>query len=183
MIASNVARRYAKALLEIGIETSTLDAMVEELGAVAGAWSESAELRNALQNPLVAHDAKRQILGELATRLGLGQTSKNALLLLGDRRRLPALPGIAQLLKEMSDARKGLLRAEVITAVTLSDAYYARLEAQLEKMTGKKVALDKRLDPTILGGVIARIGDTVIDGSIKTRLSEMKNNLLSDAIN
>ncbi len=183
MIASNVARRYAKALLEIGIETSTLDAMVEELAGVAEAWSSSAELRNALQNPLVALEAKKQILTELAARLGLGLTSKNALLLLGDRRRLPALPGIAQLLKEMTDAKKGLLRAEVITAVPLSDAYYARLQGELEKMTGKKVALDKRQDPTILGGVIARIGDTVIDGSIKTRLSEMKNNLLADAPN
>jgi F-type H+-transporting ATPase subunit delta len=114
----------------------------------------------------------------VAQALGLGLTSKNTLLLLGDRRRMRALPGIAKLLRELNDKKKGVLRAEVITASPLSDAYYQKLQVQLEKMTGQKVVVDRREDPSIIAGVITRIGDTLYDGSLRTRLDEMKHALL-----
>lgn len=178
MIGTNVARRYAKALIEIGTETSTLQALVGEITSVAEAYASSPELQRALDNPLVAHEAKKAILTEVAERAGVSVVTKNTLLLLGDRRRLHALPAIAQLLREMSDAKQGVLRAEVTTAVRLSDAYYEKLQAQLEKMTGQKVAIDKTEDPSILAGVIARIGDRVYDGSLRSRLTELGHALL-----
>jgi F-type H+-transporting ATPase subunit delta len=98
--------------------------------------------------------------------------------LLGDRRRLHALPAIAQLLKEMGDLKEGVLRAEVTTAARLPEDYYAKLQKQLEKMTGKRVVIDRREDPSLIAGVVTRIGDMVIDGSLRTRLSEMMNALL-----
>ena len=173
MIGANVARRYAKALLEIGSETGTLAALVDEVHSVAEVYASSKELQRALDNPLVAHDAKKAILADLADRAGVSAVTKNTLLLLGDRRRLHALPAIAQLLREMSDAKQGILRAEVTTAVPLSDAYYQKLQAQLEKLTGQKVAIDKVEDPSILAGVVARIGDRVYDGSLRSRLTEL----------
>ena len=78
----------------------------------------------------------------------------------------------------MSDLREGVLRAEVTTATRLSDAYYTRLQEQLEKMTGKRVVIDRREDPSLVAGVVTRIGDTVIDGSLRTRLQEMSHALL-----
>jgi F-type H+-transporting ATPase subunit delta len=78
----------------------------------------------------------------------------------------------------LSDAKQGVLRAEVTTAVRLSEGYYAKLQAQLEKMTGQRVALDRREDPAILAGVIARIGDRVYDGSLRARLTELGHSLL-----
>jgi F-type H+-transporting ATPase subunit delta len=177
MIAGVVARRYANALLELGTESGQLDALVEEMSEVASVYETSAELRESLENPLFPHTVKKGILTELATTIGLSQTARNALQLLSDRRRMRALPGIARLLREMSDKKKGVLRAEVVTAAPLSDAYYARLQQQLEKMTGKKVALDRREDPSILAGVVTRIGDTVYDGSLSTRLQEIKHAL------
>ena len=176
----HVARRYARAILEIGIESGTVDALVEEITAVAQAYASSAELRGALEDPLVSAEAKRAIVNGVADRLGIAGTARSALLLLADRRRLIVLPAIAQALKEMNDLRKGVVRAEVTTAVRLGDAYYARLQAQLEKMTGKKVVLDRREDPGIIGGVVTRIGDTIIDGSLRARLDEMKQTLLSE---
>jgi len=181
MIAGVVARRYANALLELGSESGQLDALVEEITEVAGAYEASEEMRDALENPLFPYAVKRGILTELATTIGLGQTAKNALLLLNDRRRMRVLPGIAKLLREMSDRKKGMLRAEVVTAAPLSEAYYARLQQQLEKMTGKKVVIERREDPTILAGVITRIGDTLYDGSLQTRLNEIKHALLPSA--
>jgi F-type H+-transporting ATPase subunit delta len=181
MIAGVVARRYATALLELGSESGQLDALVEEIGEVASVYESSAELRESLENPLFPHAVKKAILEDLASTIGLGQTARNALHLLGDRRRMRVLPGIAKLLREMSDKKKGLLRAEVVTAAPLSEAYYTRLQQQLEKLTGKKVALDRREDPSLLAGVVTRIGDTVYDGSLRTRLQEIKHALTPSA--
>jgi len=180
MLNTNIARRYATAVLELGRESGNLGALVEEIAFFAQNYQTSAELRNALENPLVSHDAKRAILSEIAAQLGLGQTAKNTLLLLNDRRRMRIIPEIAQQLKEKTDIERGVVRAVVTTAVRLSEGYYAKLQGELEKMTGKRVVLDRREDPSIIAGVIARIGDTVIDGSIRTRLQEMKHALLPD---
>jgi F-type H+-transporting ATPase subunit delta len=178
VIGTNVARRYAKAIFEIGVEAKNLPSLVDQIATVAQAYETSEELRRALDNPLVAPVAKKAILGEVADRCGVTPVVKHTLLLLSDRRRLHALPAIAQLLREMSDAKQGVLRAEVTTAVRLSEGYYAKLQAQLEKMTGQKVAIDRKEDPSILAGVIARIGDRVYDGSLRSRLTELGNTLI-----
>jgi F-type H+-transporting ATPase subunit delta len=181
MIAGVVARRYAKALLELGSELGQLDALVEEISAVAESYEASKELQAALENPLFPLAVKKNIVADLAQTIGLGQTARNAIFLLNDRRRMRVLPGIARLLREMNDKKKGILRAEVVTAAPLSEAYFTRLQQQLEKMTGRKVVLDKREDPAILAGVITRIGDTVYDGSLRARLHEIKHALLPSA--
>jgi F-type H+-transporting ATPase subunit delta len=178
MINTTVARRYAKAIMDLGREAGNLEVLVEEIVAVAQVYQTSPELRNALENPLVAYDAKRAILTEIATQLGSGPHTKNTLLLLNDRRRMRVLPDIAQRLKELTDIDRGVVRAVVTTAVQLSDDYFRRLQGQLEKMTGKRVVLDRREDPSILGGVVTRIGDTVVDGSLRSRLQEMKTTLV-----
>ena len=178
MIAANVARRYAKALVDLGAETGTLDALTDEITKIAQAYDASVDLRHALENPLVSYAQKKAVLTELADKLGLGAMAKNTVLLLNDRRRMKILPSVAQLLREISDKKKGLLRAEVISAGPLSDSYYTKLQAQLEKMTGKKIVLDKKEDTSLLAGVVTRIGDTVYDGSLRSRLESLKNSLL-----
>jgi F-type H+-transporting ATPase subunit delta len=178
MIQMNIARRWAKALVEIGSETGTLDQLTGEMQRAAQAWDASHELRVALGNPVVPHANKRAIVVEIAEKLGVSQIAKQTLELLVDRRRMPILPGIAQVMKEMNDLKKGLLRAEVVSASPLSDAYAQKLHAQLEKLTGKKIALDRRVDPLLMAGVITRIGDTVYDGSLLARMREMRQTLL-----
>jgi F-type H+-transporting ATPase subunit delta len=178
MSVSIVARRYAQALLELGVAEDKLDAIVEEIAAAASAWETSPELRNAIENPLVAHQAKKAVIGELADRIGAGTTTRNTLLLLVDRRRARTLPYLARTLRELADARKGVVRAEVTTAAPLSDEYYAKLQAKLEKMTGKRVVVDRRIDASIIGGVVARIGDRIFDGSLHTRLQSLRDVLL-----
>jgi F-type H+-transporting ATPase subunit delta len=170
-----VARRYAKALLELGVEQGELDRIVDEIESVAAAWDASADLRNAVDNPLVAHAAKKAVVSELADRIGATTTTRHALLLLVDRRRTKTLPSIARTLRQLADARKGVVRAEVTTAAPLSDPYYARLQAQLEKMTGTRVVIDRRIDASLIAGVITRIGDRVIDGSLRTRLQSLRD--------
>jgi F-type H+-transporting ATPase subunit delta len=178
MIPGVIAKRYATALLEIGTETNQLDALVDELGRAAEAYESSAELRAAFDDPLVPIQAKKAILDELAQRLGASQTTKHALGLLLDRRRIRALPPIATRLKEMADLKRGILRAEVLTAMPLPEEYFVALQTQLERVTGRRIALDRKLDPSLICGVVARVGDTVYDGSLLARLRQIKDSML-----
>jgi F-type H+-transporting ATPase subunit delta len=178
MSVSIVARRYAQALLELGVAENKLDAIVDEIAAAASAWDSSPDFRNAIENPLVAHEAKKAVIGEMADRIGASVTTRNTLLLLVDRRRMKTLPYLARTLRELADASKGVLRAEVTTAAPLSDEYYAKLQARLEKMTGKRVVVDRRIDASLIGGVVARIGDRIFDGSLQPRLQSLRDVLL-----
>jgi len=120
-------------------------------------------------------------VAELCEQIGASVTTRHTLQMLVDRRRVQTLPYVARYLRELADRRKGVLRAEVTTAAPLSDAYYDRLRAQLEKMTGQKVVVDKRLDPALVAGVVTRIGDRILDGSLRTRLQSLKDALLPQA--
>jgi F-type H+-transporting ATPase subunit delta len=177
MSVSIVARRYAQALLELGTELGQLDAIVGEVVDAANAWEASADLRNAIENPLVAHDMKKAVMSDVSTHLGVGQATRNTLQILIDRRRMKTLPYIARFLRELADSQKGIVRAEVTTATPLSDAYYAKLQEQLERMTGKKVVVDRLEDAALIAGVVTRIGDRIFDGSLRTRLQAMKDAL------
>ena len=178
MSVSIVARRYAQALLELGVEQGDLDKIVDDVSTVAGAWHSSADFRNAMENPLVAHAAKTAVMSELCDQIGASVTTRRVLFLLIDRRRTKTLPYLARSLVELADARKGVLRAEVTTAVPLSEARYEALRAHLERMTGKRVVVERRTDPEIIGGVVTRVGDRIFDGSIRTRLQTLRDTLM-----
>lgn len=178
MIPGVIAKRYATALLELGSESGQLDALVDELQRAATAYEGSPELRAALADPLIAIKAKQAILGEVSDRLALGPSARNTLSLLLDRRRIRALPAIAQRLREMADDKRGIIRAEVLTAMPLPEEYFTQLQQQLERVTGRRVALDRKLDPSLICGVVARVGDTVYDGSLIARLRKMKETML-----
>ena len=169
-----VARRYAQALLELGEEEGRLDRIAADFETVADAWSTSAELRNAIENPLVSTATKKEVIRELSDQIGASSTTQNALLLLLERHRMSVLPYLARSLQELADGREGLVRAEVTTAVPLPETYYARLQARLERLTGKRIVIHRHIDPSLVGGVVTRIGDRVIDGSLRTKLDTLR---------
>lgn len=177
MIPGVIAKRYATALLEIGGESHQLDALVEEVARAAAAYETSAELRNAFENPLIPHGAKKLILADIVERLSVSQTTRSFLGLLVDCRRIRALPAISSRLREMADLRRGLTRAEVLTAMPLPEEYFEKLQRELERITGRKVALDRKLDASLICGVLVRIGDTVYDGSLVARLKQLKETM------
>lgn len=178
MIPGVIARRYATALLELGSESGQLDQLVDELQKLAEAYGGSSELRAAFADPLVAVQAKKAILAEVGDRVGASATTKNAASLLLDRRRIAALPAIAAKLRELADARRGIIRAEVLTAMPLPEEYFSKLQRELERITGRRIALDRKLDPTLICGVVVRVGDTVFDGSLVSRLRQLKDSML-----
>jgi len=177
--AETVAHRYARAIFELGVETSTLQEFVADTHKLAEVYVESIELQRLMNNPLVPESDRLATVQEIADRLGISPLAKNAAGLLARRRRMFALPAIAAELDRLSDEKAGIARATVLPAERLSEAYEQRLTQELSSMTGKKVVLDVKQDPELLAGIIVRIGDQVIDGSAKARLAEVASQLLS----
>jgi F-type H+-transporting ATPase subunit delta len=178
MSYESIARRWARAVFDLGKEAGSLPALSRDLSSFADVYAGSAELAGALDNPLVPEPAREAIVGDIAGRLSLGELARNTLRLLVRKRRIVVVPEIARQLARLADEDAGVLRAEVTSAGPLSEAYLNRLRAELEKATGRKVALTHRQDPTLLGGVVTRIGDQVIDGSARARLASFRDSLL-----
>jgi len=178
VIGSIVARRYAKALIELGGEQGNLEAIVREMSAIAEIAESSDELRAVLANPQVPRTARKAVLTEIAQKINASQTTRNVLGLLADRGRLRTLPAIAKELRTEADRRAGVVRARVTSAAPLSDVYVQKLTQALEGRYNKKVVIERGVDPTLLAGVVTRIGDTIIDGSLRARLDELKTELL-----
>ncbi len=178
MSAGAVAERYAKAIFELANEAGQLSQVADQLGKLASAYSESKELRAVLDNPLVNEQQRETILKDVAGRLGLAQLALNSVRYIAQRRRLSVLPDIARRLSTLSDEKAGIIRATVISAAPLGEAYYTKLKAQLEKSTGKKVQLAREEDPSLIAGVVTRIGDNTIDGSLRGRLNDLERKLL-----
>ncbi len=175
-----VATRYARALVDLGEETGTLDALLAELEGAAAVYTSSRELQAALANPLLSREVKQNIVVDVAGALSLSKHATNTVRLLVDRRRVAMLPAITRRLRELVDRQRGIIHAEVISAVILSESFYERLRDELQKVTGKQLSLRRSADPSLIGGVVVRIGDTVIDGSLRTRLDSLKQNILSN---
>ncbi len=177
MIGQNVARRYAKALIEVGVESGNLEALVNELTAIAQVVETSSELAGVLENPEVPRSARKAVLMEIAAKLSLSTLARNTVALLNDNGRLRVLPLIAATLREEADRRAGLVRAKVTSAQPLTDAYVAKLQAALEKRFSKKVVIERSVDPKLLAGVVTRVGDVIIDGSLRAQLEELRHSL------
>ncbi len=173
-----IARRWARALFEIGKEGNNLADLTKDVASFAEVYAESAELRGVLDNPLVSEAAQSTILREIAERLQLSDTAKNTLRLLAQKRRLVALPELSRQLARLADEDANLVRATVTSAGPLTDEYLGKLRAELEKATGKRISIVHREDASLIAGVVTQIGDQVIDGSIRARLRSFKESLL-----
>jgi F-type H+-transporting ATPase subunit delta len=174
-----IAARYAGAVYELGVEGGNLPRLAEEFGALAASYQGVPELRAALESPIVDERARRALLEELATRMGLGPITRNTVGLLASRHRLSLLPYVARALNRLSDERSGVARAQVTSAAPLPVAFLERLAAELSRSTGKRVIVEHEVDPSLIGGVVTRVGDRVIDGSVKSRLATLRRGLLA----
>lgn len=177
---SVVGRRYAKALLELAREQNVTDQVMRDVGALSDAWKESAELRELIRNPVVPRPALAAAVNAIMDRLGSSTLVRNTVGLLSDRGRLPVLEDVLSAFDELAEAETGRVRAEVVSAKPLPDAYYTRLQEKLQRATGQQIVLVKKEDPSLIGGVVTRIGDRVFDGSISNRLSELRESLLAN---
>ena len=177
---ASVASTYARAFADVVIDRH-LDAnrAVGGLRRIAGLLSESAELRRVWDNPAVPADQKRKLLDAIVHREGIEKHVRNLIAVLIDHRRTAYLERITQQFEKELDARLGFAEAQVTSARELGDAEKRSLEAQIEKVTGKKVRAHFGLDATLLGGAVVRVGSTIYDGSVKGQLERIKEAISS----
>ena len=173
-----IARRWARAVFEIGKEGGTVARLRDDVASFAQTYAANEELRTVLDNPLVPESAREAVIVEIASRMDLSDVAKSTLRLLAQKRRLGALPDIARQLARLADEDQGILRAEVTSAETLTDDYLGKLRAELEKATGKKVVVTAKVDASLIGGVVTKLGDRVVDGSVRARLTGFRESLL-----
>jgi F-type H+-transporting ATPase subunit delta len=177
---ASVASTYARAFADV-IFSARLDAdrAIAELRAIASLLAESAELRRVWENPAIPAEQKHRVLDVIAQRNGLTVQARNLIAVLIDHRRIHFLePIIAQLEKELN-ARLGFAEAEITSARALGDPEKREFEAQIGKLTGKKVRARYEQDASLLGGAVVRLGSTIYDGSVKGQLERLKEALSS----
>jgi F-type H+-transporting ATPase subunit delta len=173
-----IARRYARAVFELGKEQKSLPQLARDLADFSASFEKSDDLRMVLENPLVREDQREAVLKEIGQRASMSETALSTLRLLAQRHRLAALPDMVRQLEKLVDDDAGVLRATVTSATPLSESYLGKLGAELEAATGKKVVITHTQDPTLIAGIVTRIGDRVIDGSVKARLESFRESLL-----
>lgn len=180
MTLSAVATRYAHALADVVTAgTSSLGAAdtVAQLRTFEAVLRSSQELQNALATPAVPAGRKRAVVGRLADELALSRIPRNFLFVLVDHRRIASLSDIIHKFEVVVDERLGFARAEVASASELTEPQRGALNAQLERLTGKRIRARYAVDDALIGGVIARIGSTVYDGSVRGQLHSLEQRL------
>lgn len=175
-VASTYARAFADVVLSAHLDA---DRSIAGLRTIAGLLGESPELRRVWENPAVPAEQKRRVLDVIAERDGGPKQVRNLVAVLIDHRRVHFLEAIIRQLEKELDARLGFAEAEITSARELGDAEKRTFEAQVEKLTRKKVRAHYEQDASLLGGAVLRIGSTIYDGSVKGQLERLREAISS----
>jgi F-type H+-transporting ATPase subunit delta len=172
---SGVAGRYATALFELALETDTIDTVRADLAKFQGLLDQSADLKRLVRSPVFTADAQEKALDAVLKAAGIGGTAENFLRLVARKRRLFAISDIIRDFNLLVASHKGEVSAQVTVAEPLSAARLAEVKAALAEVTGKDVVVDIKVDPSIIGGLVVKLGSRMIDTSLRTKLHALKN--------
>jgi F-type H+-transporting ATPase subunit delta len=178
---ASVVGTYARAFADVVMTKGNLldpAKMLQELRGIEALLKENDQLRRVLENPSIPGDRKRAVLDAISMRLVTTRQVRNFIAVLIDHRRLPLLSEILKQLEQELDERQGFAEAQVSSARQLSDAERQSLEAEITKMTGKKVRASYAQDASLLGGAVVQIGSTIYDGSVKGQLERIREQLV-----
>ena len=178
MSVETIARRYAAALADVVLKTGETEIIRSELISWEQMLTANADLSNVFQNPAIAHLSKEKVLDNLIEKAKPTRTTANFLRVLLRNNRLTELRQINERFESVLAERSGEVSAEVTSARPLGDFEKTELQTNLAKITGKKVKLNYQTDEKIIGGVVVRIGSTVYDGSVKTQLENLKQQMI-----
>lgn len=180
---SVVGTRYAKALLDVVMAPESKadpEQVVAELRLIKQMILESNALHNALLSPAVSPGRKRAVLARLMAPGGVSKPVRNLLFVVIDHRRIHELAAIVEAFDALLHERLGFVRAAVTSATVLADPQRAELEAELSRLAGKKAKLTFTIDPTLIGGVVARVGSVLYDGSVRGQLERLRVKLVGN---
>jgi F-type H+-transporting ATPase subunit delta len=169
-----VGARYARALLDLAVETGALAAVEADLAGLKAMLAESADLRTLIASPKFDAEDKAKAMNAVAARAGANETTLKFLGLLAHNRRAAALPAVIDAFQRLATARRGLVLAKVTTAVELTKAQAKDLAGALRTALGGDPVIETAVDPAILGGLKVRVGSRLYDASLKTKLDSLK---------
>lgn len=178
MSVETISRRYATALADVVLKSGETETVRSELKTWEQLIAGNVDLQSAFGNPSIAHANKEKVLEGLLAKVKPSKTTSNFLRVLLRNSRLMDLGDINDRFESVLEDRSGHVSAEVTSAREMSDAQKKELQKNLEKLTGKQVRLDFSIDPTLIGGVVTRIGSTIYDSSVRTQLENLKEELM-----
>ena len=171
---TDVGARYAQALFDLALETKALDAVEADLKALKAAREESADLRRVLQSPGFTAEDKGKVLTAIGVKAKFDKTTQNFLGVLAANRRASALPAVIAGFERLSAAHRGVVAAEVTSAIKLTAAQAKSVKAALAQALGLEPEITTRVDPTILGGLKVKVGSRLFDASLRSKLDSLK---------
>lgn len=171
---SGIAERYANALFDLADERKALDEVAEDLRSLKRMLDDSADLRKLVRSPVVKSEDQARAIEAVADRAGLSQLTRNFIGVVAKNRRLFALEGMIAGYLQILARRRGEITAEVTAAKPLSDAQMAALQDSLRQVVAGKVSVDLTVDPSLLGGLVVKVGSRLFDSSIRTKLQRMQ---------
>ncbi len=171
---SDLAGRYAAALLDLADERKALDEVAEDIKTVRALIAESEDLRRLLASPVFTREEQRRAMAALLDRAGIGDLVRRFVLVVADNHRLFALPAMIESYISELARRRGEITAQVTSARTLTDAQQAALLQTLRSAEGAKVQLDLKVDPGLIGGLIVKVGSRMIDSSLRNKLQRLQ---------
>jgi F-type H+-transporting ATPase subunit delta len=174
-ISLGIATRYAKALFELAKEDGALKALESDTSALSDALATSADLRDVIASPVVSREDQGKVIAAIGAKLGLSALMANTLALMSEKRRLFVLPQLLTNLADRIADEKGEMTAEVISATALTAAQAKTLAATLKASAGKTVKLKATVDESLIGGLVVKLGSTMIDTSVKAKLAALQN--------
>jgi F-type H+-transporting ATPase subunit delta len=176
---SVAANRYAAALVDV-LHPDKAEEGLQQLQQFAALLKDQPDSRRFLENPALSGDRRRRLLKEVSTAFGFDRRVSNFISILTERNRLPILDDIIAEYQRLMDKRLGIVRAKVTTARTLDPAQQQEFARKLERITGKQVRMEVAIDPSLIGGVVAQVGSTIYDGSVRQQLQAFKTRLVGE---
>ena len=174
-ISTGIAGRYAQAVFDLAREENLLPAIGDDIDRLEQALRESADLRSLIASPIYSREEQGAAIGAVAQAMGLSPVMRNVLGLMAQKRRLFVLPQLIEVLRTRMSEARGEVAAEVVSAQPLSAEQQARLTQTLSAKAGKAVRLQSRVDPSLIGGLVVRLGSRMIDTSIRAQLGRLQN--------
>jgi F-type H+-transporting ATPase subunit delta len=177
-IVSGMAGRYALALFSLAKEEHSTDPVAAALTTFDGLIGESADLQRLVRSPVFSAGEQVQALGAILDKVGISGIAANFIKLLATKRRLFAIREMIADYHKLNDSYRGVARAEVTSAAALSDAHVAAVKEALKGVTGgKDVEISVKIDPSIIGGLVVKLGSRMVDGSLKTKLNSIRTRM------
>ncbi|MCC5993385.1 MAG: F0F1 ATP synthase subunit delta [Rhodobacteraceae bacterium] len=176
-ISSGIAQRYATAIFELSKETKSLKALENDVDALDGALTQSADLRSLITSPVYSREQVAGAITAVAGKMKLSKTVAGALGVMASKRRLFTLPQVLAALRAMIAEEKGEVTAEVTAARPLTKEQEADLVKTLKARVGKEIKLKLAVDESLIGGLVIKVGSQMIDTSIRARLAALKNTM------